>query len=111
MYFISVVVLMNLLNGLAVSDTAVIRDKAEIVTYIIRVETVSCFEAVLLGDPFNFLANWPAIKLLQATVRSLHFSAPANKMTRLFLSATLLYHNNNLTQIKQTSEINTVQSL
>ena len=27
---------MNLLNGLAVSDTAVIRDKAEIVTYIIR---------------------------------------------------------------------------
>ena len=101
---------MNLLNGLAVSDTAVIRDKAEIVTYIIRVETVSCFEAVLLGDPFNFLANWPAIKLLQATVRSL-FSAPANTMTRLFLSATLLYHNNNLTQIKQTSEINTVQSL
>ena len=57
--------LMNLLNGLAVSDTAVIREKAEIVTYIIRVETISCFEAVLLGDPFNFLANWPAIKLLQ----------------------------------------------
>ena len=82
---------MNLLNGLAVSDTAVIRDKAEIVTYIIRVETVSCFEAVLLGDPFNFLANWPAIKLLQATVRSLHFSAPANAVTRLFLSATLLW--------------------
>ena len=110
-YFIAVVVLMNLLNGLAVSDTAVIRDKAEIVTYIIRVETVSCFEAVLLGDPFNFLANWPAIKLLQATARSLHFSAAANTMTRLFLSTTLLYHNNNLTQIKQTSEINTVQSL
>ena len=63
---ISVVVLMNLLNGLAVTDTAVIRDKAETVTYIIRVETISCFEAVLLGDPFNFLANWPAIKMLQA---------------------------------------------
>merc|ERR1719348_4281 len=63
--FLIVVVLMNLLNGLAVSDTAVIREKAEIVTYIIRVETISCFEAVLLGDPFNFLANWPAIKLLR----------------------------------------------
>ena len=61
---------MNLLNGLAVSDTAVIREKAEIVTYIIRVETISCFEAVLLGDPFNFLANWPAIKLLQGHFRS-----------------------------------------
>ena len=59
---------MNLLNGLAVTDTAVIRDKAETVTYIIRVETISCFEAVLLGDPFNFLANWPAIKLLQALI-------------------------------------------
>ena len=33
---LAVVVLMNLLNGLAVSDTAVIREKAEIVTYIIR---------------------------------------------------------------------------
>ena len=63
--FLIVVVLMNLLNGLAVSDTAVIREKAEIVTYVIRVETISCFEAVLLGDPFNFLSNWPAIKLLK----------------------------------------------
>ena len=63
---------MNLLNGLAVSDTAVIREKAEIVTYNIRVETISCFEAVLLGDPFNFLANWPAIKLLQARISYHH---------------------------------------
>ena len=39
--FLIVVVLMNLLNGLAVSDTAVIREKAEIVTNIIRVETIS----------------------------------------------------------------------
>ena len=34
-------------------------------TYIIRVETISCFEAVLLGDPFNFLSNWPAVKMLK----------------------------------------------
>ena len=60
-----VVVLMSLLNGLAVSDTAVIREKAKIVTYIIRVETISCFEAVLLGDPSNFLSNWPAMKILK----------------------------------------------
>ena len=61
--FLIVVVLMNLLNGLAVSDTAVIQEKAEIVTYVIRVETIASFEAVLLGDPFNFLANWPAVKV------------------------------------------------
>jgi hypothetical protein len=63
--FLIVVVLMNLLNGLTVSDMAVIRGKAEIVTYIIRVETISCFEAVLLGDPFNVLSSWPAIKILK----------------------------------------------
>ena len=39
--FLIVVVLMNLLNGLAVIDMAVIREKTEIVTYIIRVETLS----------------------------------------------------------------------
>ena len=31
--FLIVVVLMNLLNGLAVSDTGIIRDKAEIFSY------------------------------------------------------------------------------
>lgn len=64
--FLIVVVLMNLLNGLAVSDTGLIREEAEIVTYISRVETISCTEAVLLGDPFNFLSNWPAIKALRS---------------------------------------------
>ncbi|XP_059093898.1 transient receptor potential channel pyrexia-like [Tigriopus californicus] len=62
--FLIVVVLMNLLNGLAVSDTGVIQEKAEIVSYISRVETISYTESVLLGDPFNFLSNWPALKWL-----------------------------------------------
>ena len=62
--FLIVVVLMNLLNGLAVSDTGVIQEKAEIVSYISRVETISYTESVLLGDPFNFLSNWPALRWL-----------------------------------------------
>ena len=62
--FLIVVVLMNLLNGLAVSDTGIIQEQAEIVSYISRVETISYTEAVLLGDPFNFLSNWPALKWL-----------------------------------------------
>ena len=60
--FLIVVVLMNLLNGLAVSDTGEIQNKAEIVSYISRVETISYTESVLLGDPFNFLSNWPRLK-------------------------------------------------
>ena len=63
--FLIVVVLMNLLNGLAVSDTGIIQEKAEIVSYISRVETISYTESVLLGDPFNFLSNWPALKWLK----------------------------------------------
>ena len=64
--FLILVVLMNLLNGLAVSDTGIIRDKAEIVSFISRVETISYTESLLLGDPFDFLANWPAFQWLKS---------------------------------------------
>ena len=58
--FVIVVVLMNLLNGLAVSDTGVCRAEAEIYTYKSQVDLIAYTESVLLGDPFNFLANFPA---------------------------------------------------
>ena len=57
--FLIVVVLMNLLNGLAVSDTGAIQEQAEIYSYLSRVETISYLESVLLGDPFDFLSNVP----------------------------------------------------
>ncbi len=57
--FLIVVVLMNLLNGLAVSDTGLIRARAEVVGAVSRVETVSYVESLLLGDPFDFLGGWP----------------------------------------------------
>ncbi len=63
--FLIVVVLMNLLNGLAVSDTGIIREKAEIVSAISRVETISYIESLLLGDPFDFLSNWPVISWIR----------------------------------------------
>ena len=62
--FFIVVILMNLLNGLAVSDTGIIMEKAEIVSFTTRVETISYMESVLLGDPFQFLARWPAVRFL-----------------------------------------------
>ena len=67
LYFLSfviliVVVLMNLLNGLAVSDIREIQDKAETYAYLSIVDTISYAESLLLGDPFDFLSNVPAIK-------------------------------------------------
>lgn len=60
--FLIIVVLMNLLNGLAVSDTGYIREQAEIVSHIARVDTISYTESILLGDPLDFLGNWPPFK-------------------------------------------------
>jgi len=62
--FFIVVILMNLLNGLAVSDTGIIMEKAEIVSYTTRVETISYMESILLGDPFDFLSKWPPVSFL-----------------------------------------------
>lgn len=64
--FLIVVVLMNLLNGLAVSDTGIIREKAQIVSAISRVETISYIESLMLGDPFDFLSNWPPFSFVKA---------------------------------------------
>ena len=63
--FLIVVVLMNLLNGLAVSDTGLIREEAEVVGWSSRVELITYTESMLLGDPFYFLSNWPPIKAIQ----------------------------------------------
>ena len=60
--FLIIVVLMNLLNGLAVSDTGLIREQAEIVTHLASVDTISYTESILLGDPLDFLGNWPPFK-------------------------------------------------
>ena len=53
--FLIVVVLMNLLNGLAVSDTGLIREEAEIHAHVSRVEVIAQVEATLLRDPARLL--------------------------------------------------------
>lgn len=83
--FLIVVVLMNLLNGLAVSDTGAIQDKAEIFGYMSRVETISYTESVLLGDPFDFLSNWPAFRWLKR-VPSLSFFASLYRSNQVLQS-------------------------
>ncbi|XP_013175336.1 PREDICTED: transient receptor potential cation channel protein painless [Papilio xuthus] len=51
--FMIPIVLFNLLNGLAVSDTQEIRADAELVGHISRVKLISYFESVLIGKAYS----------------------------------------------------------
>ena len=55
--FFVVIVLMNLLTGLAVSDVALIKNQAEVISYKSQVNLICTAEAILLDDPYNFLSN------------------------------------------------------
>ena len=55
--FLVVMVLMNLLNGLAVSDIADIVNASEIECQISTINTISYFESILLGDPLEASAQ------------------------------------------------------
>ena len=34
-------------------------------SFLMKVEVISYIESMLLGDPFNFLSNWPAFVWLR----------------------------------------------
>lgn len=53
--FLIAIVLVNLLNGLAVSDTQAIRADAEIVAHVSRVKLIHYFETMAIGDPFSWI--------------------------------------------------------
>ena len=95
--FLIVVVLMNLLNGLAVSDTGAIQEQAEIYSYLSRVETISYLESVLLGDPFDFLSNVPRVLTFLpscSVFRQLYRSTMLRKIfTKVGASNILLFFN------------------
>jgi len=63
--FFIMLVLVNLLNGLAVSDISIIQREAVIGSIISRVGMITYIESILLGDPFSFLNNFPESKLGQ----------------------------------------------
>lgn len=52
--FLIAIVLFNLLNGLAVSDTQAIRADAELVGYVSQIKLVSYLETMAFGDPTPF---------------------------------------------------------
>ena len=51
--FLVPIVMVNLLNGLAVSDTQAIKNDAELVSIESMIGTIYYFESMLLGDPFH----------------------------------------------------------
>ncbi|XP_063222107.1 transient receptor potential cation channel protein painless-like [Bacillus rossius redtenbacheri] len=54
--FLIALVLLNLLNGLAVSDTQAIKNDAEIVSLVSRVQLIHHFESMMLGNPLSWLS-------------------------------------------------------
>ena len=77
---------MNLLNGLAVSDTREIQDKAEMINYISRVEQISYAESIVLGDPFGFFANKTSSQWFEklSCLSNMYQSMIAQAVVRLF---------------------------
>ena len=55
--FFIVVVLMNLLTGLAVTDISLVQEKAEIMGYKSKIDLICKAEAIILDDPYNFLSR------------------------------------------------------
>ena len=92
--FFIILVLVNLLNGLAISDIAEIRKHAEVVAHISRVELISYLESLLLGDPFQvqpssitMLHKVPAMNCF----RSLLLWEPLRRLLVALVGHTLLF--------------------
>ena len=89
--FLIVVVMMNLLNGLAVSDTGAIWHEAATYANKCQLETISYLEAMLLGDPFHFLSSWPSYLWLRhlscSPLGGLYRVPPVRKLFNLITNA------------------------
>lgn len=59
--FLIAIVLFNLLNGLAVSDTQAIRDDAEVVSYVSRVKLMSYIETLFQSSSLPFVGTFKRI--------------------------------------------------
>jgi ankyrin repeat protein len=89
--FLIAIVLFNLLNGLAVSDTQAIRDDAEVVSYISRVKLLSHIETLFQSSSLPFLETlkricccWPtennSLKAISSRVSLFPHKVPDNKI-------------------------------
>ncbi len=62
--FLIAIVLFNLLNGLAVSDTQAIKADAELVDNICRAKLITYIETMAISNPFSFFNVWDKISCM-----------------------------------------------
>ncbi|XP_075973020.1 transient receptor potential cation channel family member painless [Anticarsia gemmatalis] len=74
--FMIPIVLFNLLNGLAVSDTQAIRADAELVGHISRVRLISYFESVLIGNIRSYSRPSTCCSWLPSYIQDLNLIKP-----------------------------------
>lgn len=89
--FMIPIVLFNLLNGLAVSDTQEIRADAELVGHISRIKMISYFESVLIGNARSFskpswLCSW-----LPSSLQELNIIKPKTLCIKPFAKRITLF--------------------
>lgn len=75
--FMIPIVLFNLLNGLAVSDTQEIRADAELVGHISRIRLISYFESVLIGNVRAYAKPTKETSWLPPQIRNMNFIKPS----------------------------------
>ncbi|XP_026747274.1 transient receptor potential cation channel protein painless [Trichoplusia ni] len=89
--FMIPIVLFNLLNGLAVSDTQEIRANAELVGHISRVKLISYFESVLIGSGRSSSRSSICFSWLPASIQDLKIIKPKTLCIKFFAKRISLF--------------------
>ncbi|XP_061705774.1 transient receptor potential cation channel protein painless-like [Cydia pomonella] len=89
--FMIPIVLFNLLNGLAVSDTQEIRADAELVGHVSRVRLISYFESVLIGNTTPYSKPSACFACLPAWMQDLSIITPKTLCMRPFAKRISLF--------------------
>ncbi|KAK7590247.1 hypothetical protein V9T40_001860 [Parthenolecanium corni] len=89
--FLVSIVLFNLLNGLAVSDTQAIRKDAELVGIICRAKLITYIEKMAISDPFPYLGFLDRLACCCCCIPVRRNSAARNKHFRMFYNRINLF--------------------
>lgn len=84
--FMIVIILLNLLNGLAVSDTQMIKNNAELVGHIARAQHIHYVESMLLGNilPTKMMDKLNSICCCFPSIKNTSFTLPFAKTAFIF---------------------------
>ncbi|XP_053600350.1 transient receptor potential cation channel protein painless-like [Plodia interpunctella] len=89
--FMIPIVLFNLLNGLAVSDTQAIRADAELVGHISQIKLISYFESVLLGNSTEYTQRSRCWSCMPLNWQNFYFIKPKTLCLKPFAKRITLF--------------------